>query len=308
MKLLDSRRIWDFALHNAFTALLRHRDRWLCAFREGQGHAGSLGKIRVIASEDGEGWESAALLEDEIFDLRDAKLSVMPDGRLLMVLGATDLRPNPGRGRALRTMVAFSEDGAAWTAPRIVLGEWEWLWRVTWHDGAAYGVAYHVGEYLITPRETRHGTLYRTIDGLHYEALHRFDTPDGAGETTLRFEDDGTMRMVMRRDGNRKRTLLGTAKPPYTDWELRDVAYYLGGPDLIRLADGWWLGTRGNGFGRTVLAKVDFAEGAITEAIELESGGDCSYPGLAWDGERLQMSYYSSHEGKAAIYLARFSM
>ncbi|MHB0938172.1 MAG: sialidase family protein [Armatimonadota bacterium] len=308
MQLLDVRRIWDHARHNAFTALIRHRDRWLCAFREGQGHAGDRGTIRILASADGEAWEPAVLLEDELFDLRDAKLSAMPDGRLLLSLGATDIRPSPGRALALRSMAAFSEDGERWTAPRIIVGEWEWLWRVTWHEGAGYGVAYHVGEYMSTPRETRHGILYRTTDGLQYEAVHRFDTPDGAGETTLRFEDDGTMRMVMRRDGNLKRTLLGTAKPPYTDWELKDVDYYLGGPDLIRLTDGWWLGTRGNEWGRTVLAAVDFEQGTISETINVDSGGDCSYPGLAWDGERLWMSYYSSHEGKAAIYLATFSM
>ena len=36
----------------------------------------------------------------------------------------------------------------------------------------------------------------------------------------------------------------------------------------------------------------------------LPSSGDCSYPGLVWHDDRLWMSYYSSHEGKANIYLA----
>ena len=34
-------------------------------------------------------------------------------------------------------------------------------------------------------------------------------------------------------------------------------------------------------------------------------GGDTSYPGLLWHDGVLWVSYYSSHEGKTSIYLAR---
>jgi hypothetical protein len=43
-------------------------------------------------------------------------------------------------------------------------------------------------------------------------------------------------------------------------------------------------------------------------ALTLPSGGDTSYPGLAWHDGLLWMSYYSSHEGKAAIYLAKVKL
>jgi hypothetical protein len=39
-------------------------------------------------------------------------------------------------------------------------------------------------------------------------------------------------------------------------------------------------------------------------ALRLPSGGDNSYPGLVLEKKRLLVSYYSSHEGKTAIYLA----
>ena len=32
---------------------------------------------------------------------------------------------------------------------------------------------------------------------------------------------------------------------------------------------------------------------------------DTSYPGLVWHEGQLWVSYYSSHEGKTSIYLAR---
>ena len=38
--------------------------------------------------------------------------------------------------------VPFSKDGREWTTPQRVLGDGDWLWRVTWHDGKAYGVSY----------------------------------------------------------------------------------------------------------------------------------------------------------------------
>jgi hypothetical protein len=45
--------------------------------------------------------------------------------------------------------------------------------------------------------------------------------------------------------------------------------------------------------------------GRIEPFVQFVSGGDTSYPGLVWHDGELWVSYYSSHEGKAAIYLAR---
>ena len=44
---------------------------------------------------------------------------------------------------------------------------------------------------------------------------------------------------------------------------------------------------------------------SLTPILELPSGGDCSYPGLVWHEGHLWVSYYSSHEGKASIYIAK---
>jgi len=46
-------------------------------------------------------------------------------------------------------------------------------------------------------------------------------------------------------------------------------------------------------------------KGTLTEFLILPSGGDTSYPGLVWHEDQLWVSYYSSHEEKTAIYLAR---
>jgi hypothetical protein len=42
--------------------------------------------------------------------------------------------------------------------------------------------------------------------------------------------------------------------------------------------------------------------------MPIERGGDCSYPGMVWHDGLLWISYYSSHEHRACIYLARVDM
>jgi hypothetical protein len=138
-------RIWDGGAHNAFTDLIRWRDRWYCTFREGDGHVGGDGRIRVLVSTDGEAWTAAALIGEAGIDLRDPKLSITPDDRLMIVAGGSVYEGTRNLGRQPRVM--FSSDGTTWGPPQRVLEEGDWLWRLTWHDGRAY--ASHEGKTAI---------------------------------------------------------------------------------------------------------------------------------------------------------------
>src|SRR2546428_7390583 len=82
-RLVEVRRIWDRAPHNAFTDLVRFRDRWICVFREGRSHVSPDGAIRVITSRDGRDWTSVARLVSAKADLRDPKVTVTPGGRFM---------------------------------------------------------------------------------------------------------------------------------------------------------------------------------------------------------------------------------
>src|SRR5688572_25301459 len=59
-EIIEVRKIWDEGRHNAFTDLVRWKDRWWCTFREGEDHVGGEGAIRILTSTDGGKWESAA--------------------------------------------------------------------------------------------------------------------------------------------------------------------------------------------------------------------------------------------------------
>ena len=292
--------IWSEAEHNAFTDLLRWKGTWWCTFREAADHGGgSLGQVRVLSSEDGSAWTSAALLEEEGVDLRDPKLSVAPDGRLVLVMGASIYRGSTYLTRAPR--LAFSDNGSEWSAPTRVLAEDHWLWRITWHEGRADAVS-KLGE----GNDPRRGMLYASADALDWRWLCEFRLPDNtwnASETTLRFMPDGRMVALVRPEW------IGTSRPPYTEWSWTRMAEPIGGPNFLILPHGtMWGGGRRHidGGGRMWLARM--TEKTYEPALELPSGGDCSYPGMVWHEGKLWVSYYSSHEGKAKIYLARVDL
>ena len=299
-RLVSVEKIWDRGPHNAFTDLVRFRDMWYCTFREGEKHAGGAdGKIRVIRSGDGAQWESAGLIVEEGTDLRDPKLSEMADGRLMLIAGGSVYEGDVYLTRAPR--VAFSGDGSAWTAPQKVLAEDHWLWRATWFGGRAYSVS-KLGE----GRKQRRGMLYTTTDGLEWEWVTEFEDPENLpSETTLRFMPDGEMIALMRRN---RTGWIGSSRPPYREWNWVDIGHRLGGPEFIRLPDGtFWAGGRSYGDeARTVLARM--TRDRYEPVLTLPSGGDTSYPGMVWHEGLLWMSYYSSHEEKTSIYLAKIQV
>ena len=59
---------------------------------------------------------------------------------------------------------------------------------------------------------------------------------------------------------------------------------------------------------RTSLAWIDPQAGKLTEFLKLPSGGDTSYAGLVFYDGLLWVSYYSSHEDKTSIYLAKVEL
>jgi hypothetical protein len=317
VELVAVNKIWDRGGHNAFTDLQRWHGQWWCVFRESAGHVGGDGVIRLIVSKDGETWESAAALTERDVDLRDPKLSVTPDDRLMIVCGGSIyLGTRVLKGRQPR--VAFSTDGKKWTEPRRVLEEGDWLWRITWHEGVAYGVSYRSAPAADGKPATGDGVLllFRSRDGVAWETVSQLAVPNRPNETTLRFRRDGTMLAMVRREDGDKVGWFGEAKPPYSHWTWHPSNLRLGGPDFIELPDGRWIaGTRlydkktggpAEKIG-TAIANID-GKFQLTPLLTLPSGGDTSYPGFVWHEGLLWMSYYSSHEGKTSIYLAKIRL
>lgn len=295
--MVEVQRIWDQASHNAFTDLVRFQDRWFCVFREGKAHVSPDGALRVITSTDGDTWESAALITSGDSDLRDAKITVTPDGQL-MLAGAEALHDKSRQTH--QSLVWFSPDGRTWSDKHEIGDPNIWLWRITWHDDKAYGVGYGCGKERLV-------RLYVSSDGKRYETLvDRLHDVGYPNETSLVFDGD-TLYCLLRRDGESNTGLLGISQPPYTQWEWKGLGVRIGGPHMLRLPDGRFVSAVRlyDGSVRTSLCWIDPQAGTCTEFLALPSGGDTSYAGLVFHDGLLWVSYYSSHEEKTAIYLAK---
>jgi hypothetical protein len=311
-------RIWDRAQHNAFTDLLEHEGILYCAFREGSGHIPGLnGTIRIIARPvRGGEWQSVGLLDEPHVDLRDPKLSITPEGRLMVNMGASyyhgsnrlRIESRVCRASFLDPRSEFGRSQLRFDAlervqfPKDIASDMDWLWRVTWHKGVAYGC-------LQQALHQRVLHVIRSDEGVKWEHVATLDVPD-ANETTLRFAEDDTLIAMIRRDAKSGDSLgyIGTAKPPYTDWELKPSNKRFGGPNFVQLPGGKWL-TVSRDYDKKVSTQVwslDQESAQVKPIVNLPSGGDTSYAGIAVDQkrDRVLLSYYSSHEGKSAIYLA----
>ena len=304
----DVAKIWSRAPHNAFTDLIRFRDSWVCALRESSGHIADDGHVRIIRSDDGTGWTSVADIPcpEPSQDLRDPKLSLTSDGRLMLTAAA--FRP------VCQTFSFFSADGATWSAGNKIGPPGLWLWRTVWQDGYAYNFGRSEVE------EDRFLQLFRSTDGVDFQ-------PHGdrqfrgvyANETAPIFLPDGTCLTLLRRDSDPPTAQLGMAKPPYESWNWRDLGVRIGGPALVQLPDGRLLAVVRlyDEPRRTALCWLDAERATLTEFPTLPSRGDTSYAGLVMHENSLWISYYSTDEAaegevevreRTSIYLARITL
>jgi len=299
-ELVSVERIGDTASHNAFTDLIRWRDRLWCTYREGTAHVSPDGALRILVSSNGTHWSSVARITSGRGDLRDPHLTVTPDQKL-MLYGAAALPP-PGPARH-QSLAWFSEDGIRWSGEAVIGETNVWLWRIAWNGPRALGVGYDTaGEHFVRLYSGPGG------DGRTFRPEVQTLFADGQpNESGLVFLPDATALCPLRRAGQPGTAQPGQSLPPYRDWTWRDLGVRIGGPQLLQLPDGRLLaGVRlYDGGARTALCWLDPKAGALTECLRLPGSGDCSYPGLVWWQDILWVSYYASHEGATCVYLAR---
>lgn len=308
-------KIWDNGMHNAFTSIEEFKGEYYVTFREGESHVfdkngNAEGKIRILHSKDGEKWEALPAIGKAGYDLRDPKFSIMPDGRLMVIIGGSIYRNKELVGSQPHVM--FSSDGRTFTEPQPVnvderfRTERDWLWRVTWHNGVGYSISYGRNEQGQTPLY-----LYSTTDGINYKHITSFNIGDFPNEATIRFLNDGRMAIMLRREQGDRECMWGVSNAPYTEWEWKKMGTFLGGPDFIVLDDEHIVAG-----GRTFLTSqpktsllVGNKDGRFEQVVVLPSGGDTSYPGFIVVGDELWVSYYSMHNSKnASIHLAKIPL
>lgn len=311
--ILSIKRIWDYAEHNALCDLIRFQGRWFCTFRESDEHVyGKDGVVRILESDDGEQWQAAALIKEEGIDLRDPKLSITPQGKLMLLMGGSKFKEKKYISR--RPRATFSDDGRNWGEIIPILQDRDWLWRATWHNGIAYGVSYCAIDEA-HPKGEWQVKLFSSPDGINYTLAAALNVYGKPNETTLRFLNDGRMVALVRREHRRDdHAWIGISQYPYHDWQWKETKHHLGGPNFLILPDGKMIAagrlvqwTPYGGFEKTGLLQMTFDD--LVPMLVLPSGGiDTSYPGMVYHDGILWVAYYSSHEKNTAIYLARVKL
>jgi hypothetical protein len=308
MKLLSTQRVWDHGEHNAFTDLCFFDEHLWLAFREASNHVSPDGKIIIINSCDGKEWTLKAELSISGIDLRDPKLTITPDQQLLMNFAGVDrLTQQP-----LQSYLTRSSDGTNWSSFKAVGEANYWIWRTrflrtTDEEKQAYGAGYFRGdENLILYRLDETDQFQQYLNPLFSTAKNGLGYPNEYDFCQL---EDNTALCLLRRDADTATAQLGRSQPPFIDWQWQDLDKRIGGPVMIKLTDQRLLtAVRLYNPARTSLCWLDTKTAKLTEEISLPSGGDTSYAGLVQQGNTIWCSYYSSHEEKAAIYVAELSL
>ncbi len=266
--------------------------------------------ITILSSSDTYSWNLVTRLNLDSADLRDPKLSQMPDGRLLLLAGGRH-RDKNGQSLRIDSYVSISDDGTAWEPWQRIGQKGQWLWNLTWYKQKAYGFTYEIPDMLnrSTAWKLRAVSLSTTME------VNILSAPDITGypsEGALCLGDDQQLWTLLRREGSSGLgcAWLGLSSFPFTEWEWKGLKIHIGGPCLYRLPSGELLVagrmlTNSKSLGKTAIWQVH--EEQLTHLLTLPSDGDNSYPSLTWHKGTLFIAYYSSHEGQASIYLAQIA-
>ncbi|MEJ2702239.1 MAG: hypothetical protein P8Z79_07330 [Sedimentisphaerales bacterium] len=319
VKVSNVRRVFYNGQHNAFTDLIRFKGKFYLTFRScPDGHmVHPTSSIIILSNSDADQWKQVHRFSVAKRDTRDPHFLAFK-GKLFVYTGTwysgeTPLKhENYDLNKHLGYAV-WSEDGVNWHGPTMLEGTFgHYIWRANTFGGKAYLCGRRKKDFAVEPRgEGRivESAMLQSDDGLIWRTRTLFQEVNG-DETAFQFEADGTIIAIGRRGSDRAQLL--RSKPPYTQWERKDLDRYVGGPLLTRWGDHYVVGGRKNAGDRGYKTSLCWLVGdELQEFAELPSGGDNSYPGFVEIGpKRALVSWYSSHErdvdGKTitAIYLA----
>jgi hypothetical protein len=312
------RRVFHNGEHNAFTDLVRFQGRYYLTFRNcPDGHmVHPTASIIVLVSNDAKEWKQVHRFRVKHRDTRDPHFLVFKD-RLFVYTGTwysgeTALPPADWDMNQHLGYAAWSDDGVKWNSPVMLDGTFgHYIWRAaTFGDKAFLCGRRKIGFEVTARGEGRQveSLMLESDDGLIWRKRAVFQEIAG-DETAFLFEQDGSILGVGRRGGGTAQLL--RSKPPYAQWERKELKRYVGGPLLTRWGNRYVVGGRRTIGAGPKTAMCWLADDRLHEFAELPSGGDTSYPGfIELSPTRAIMSWYSSHEkddkGRqiTAIYMA----
>ncbi|MDH7569428.1 MAG: hypothetical protein QHJ73_07575 [Armatimonadota bacterium] len=312
------RRVFHNGEHNAFTDLICFRNRFYLTFRScPDGHmVHPTSSILVLTSDDARQWRPVHRFSVPRRDTRDPHFLLFRD-RLFVYTGTWfcgEGSPDPKEYDLNLHLgyAAWSDDGERWHGPVMLEGTFgHYIWRAAAFQGKAYLCGRRKKDFEPGGRgEGRdvESVMLESDDGLIWRKRALFQETAG-DETAFLFEADGSIVAIGRR--GRDTAQLLRSKPPYLEWDRRELDRYIGGPLLARWGGDYLVGGRRMTPGGPRTSLCWLVDDQLTEFAQLPSDGDCSYPGFVeLSPARALVSYYSTHERNdagnpiTAIYLA----
>jgi len=287
------RRVTADKNHNAFVGAAWFRNALYIAFRQGDAHVCTQGRLVVLRSRDeGNRFETVAVVRGE-YDTRDAHLYADGDRRLFLT-GFEYC----GDGTAY-SGTAWTDDGLRWsTWTRCTGTDGYAMWRPVHHHGTCYCAGYSEREGM------GEVAWFQSNDGLHWEKQWIVHAgPDMPTECACDFTSDGAVTMLMRRDGPcaAGKPLLLRSQPPYRDWNKVELNLHLAGPALWLVGNDVWIS--GRWFVTPFVTHVGVfkvVDDRPVLQLVLPSGpwDDLAYMGVArhpLNSRRFALAYYSGH-------------
>lgn len=306
--------IWTSNRYSSFPDIIHYKDKYYCAFREAGGHVAEdysmKGSLFILSSDDCNNWKKEEdLTISSDYDLRDPHFVESADGSKLFVyygrvkpVGEAGYFPEEGGSGV--SVFEIGGDGALKKVSDNVVDmkkPYYWLWSVTRHGNAYYGVAY----YNIV-NGSGYPRFMKSTDGIHFEKVYDMYINGNEASTTF----IGDKAYVFFRSVSNENAYVSVADPPYDNWKTTTYdGMMMHCPISLELWDKIFVCMRGNTHGVPIYAydpsnkAFDFVYDVFTN-----TSADRAYPGMIVYDDCLHIVYYAYKAVSQNIYYHRIPL
>lgn len=303
---------WNEAPHNAFTDLIKFQNVYYCAFREASGHDSLDGKIRVIRSFDSQKWEAFTLILPQTGeDFRDAHFYVDNDDVLSVAIHSRF------RNGVAKNHFYKLNNGQFEQFPNPLTDNDYWLWNFAVYKNQLYSIGYNIKQVCFSSASSQKLkiALFQSTNPGFTDFTSNISTnwiTDDflcPSEASFVFTPDSSLIAIIRDGATQGASHIGVSKYPYNNWTWQQFPYFVRGPKLVLLPDGKIFLGAGSmvNYNNTYYAILNPNTFEVEKLRVFPSGGDNGYPGVIIEGNTALISYYSSHEGNARVYIERIT-
>ncbi len=290
-------------------SMFRFKKSILLSFPDVDGHRGKVLEgtgliINYRSTDEGKTWE---------------KLPTRPNTRHGECVVVGDTMYSYGFQDLTQTVVTTSTDGVNWSKPKKVYKAPFWLWGVMYDEESKtfWAPAHCIPKKVPGTRQIH---LIKSKDGFQWEHVSTVHYNQRESESTLYFEQDRTMVIMIRKKQVGRLCWIATAKPPYKQWDISERPFIAEGQHFHKIDGKVFLAGRRIYVPQTRADKNMFTGTECYSTIDLftkdrqiqpwavmDSTGDCSYPQVVETPTEILCAYYSQHEdGVCKVFLCAY--